>query len=141
MPEEHALRQLSLQWKRARLVQDQAGTRGLVGTIFELDSQSRRPLHVLLRGTNFQIKVWEALLAIPPASVVSYEALAHMAGNSLATRAVAHAVAQNPVPVLIPCHRVIRKLGHFGEYRYGSPRKRALIGWEQAHADAPAFAA
>jgi AraC family transcriptional regulator of adaptative response/methylated-DNA-[protein]-cysteine methyltransferase len=140
-PEEHALGQLSLQWKHAKLVQDQAGTRDLVGTIFELESQPRRPLHVLLRGTNFQIKVWEALLAIPPASVVSYQVLARMAGNPLGTRAVAHAVARNPVPVLIPCHRVIRKLGDFGEYRYGSPRKRALIGWEQAKADARVLAA
>ena len=141
MPEERALDQLSLQWKRAEVIEDQAGTHDLVSTIFELDSQPRRPLHVLLRGTNFQIKVWEALLEIPPASVVSYEALARMAGNPLATRAVAHAVSRNPVPVLIPCHRVIRKLGGFGEYRYGAPRKRALIGWEQALVDAPALAA
>ena len=100
-----------------------------------------QPLHVLLHGTNFQIKVWEALLAIPAASVVSYEGLARLAGNPFATRAVAHAVARNPVPVLIPCHRVIRKLGEFGEYRYGSPRKRALLGWEQAKVDASAVAA
>jgi AraC family transcriptional regulator of adaptative response/methylated-DNA-[protein]-cysteine methyltransferase len=139
--EVQALDQLSLQWKRARITRDEVGTRDLAGAIFQLDSLPRRPLHVLLRGTNFQIKVWEALLAIPPASVVSYEGLARMAGKPLATRAVAHAVAQNPIPVLIPCHRVIRKLGDFGEYRYGSPRKRALLGWEQARADARALVA
>jgi AraC family transcriptional regulator of adaptative response/methylated-DNA-[protein]-cysteine methyltransferase len=64
-----------------------------------------------------------------------------MAGNARATRPVAHAVARNPVPVLIPCHRVIRKLGGFGEYRYGSPRKLALLGWEQARADARSLVA
>jgi AraC family transcriptional regulator of adaptative response/methylated-DNA-[protein]-cysteine methyltransferase len=140
-PEERALDQLSLEWNRANITRDQVGTRDLVGAIFELSSRPRRPLDVLLRGTNFQIKVWEALLAIPPASVVSYEGLAQLIGNPLATRAVAHAVAQNPVPVLIPCHRVIRKLGGFGEYRYGSPRKRALLGWEQARTAAPALVA
>lgn len=140
-PEQPALDQLSIQWKRANLTRDQAGTRDLVGSIFELGATPRRPLHVLLRGTNFQIKVWEALLAIPAGSVVSYEGLARMAGNPRSTRAVARAVAQNPVPVLIPCHRVIRKLGDFGEYRYGSPRKLALLGWEQARAEAPALAA
>jgi AraC family transcriptional regulator of adaptative response/methylated-DNA-[protein]-cysteine methyltransferase len=140
-PEEQALDQLSRDWRSANITRDQSGTRDLVGAIFELDSVPPRPLHVLLRGTNFQIKVWEALLAIPPANVISYEGLARMTGNPLATRAVAHAVAQNPVPVLIPCHRVIRKLGAFGEYRYGSTRKRALLGWEQAKAGARVWAA
>jgi AraC family transcriptional regulator of adaptative response/methylated-DNA-[protein]-cysteine methyltransferase len=85
-----------------------------------------------LRGTNFQIKVWEALLRIPPGSLVSYADLAGAVGQPRAHRAVASAVARNPVGFLIPCHRVIRQSGRFGEYRWGTERKQAMIGWEAA---------
>jgi AraC family transcriptional regulator of adaptative response/methylated-DNA-[protein]-cysteine methyltransferase len=85
-----------------------------------------------LRGTNFQIKVWEALLRIPPGSLVSYGDLAGAVGQPRAHRAVASAVARNPVAFLIPCHRVIRQSGRFGEYRWGTERKQAMIGWEAA---------
>ena len=121
-------------WRQATIIEDDRASAGLVESIFSLGRQPGAPLHVLLRGTNFQIKVWEALLRIPPGNVVSYGELAVVAGSPLAIRAVGHAVARNPVPVLIPCHRVIRKLGVFGEYRYGPARKRALLGWEQAGA-------
>ncbi|HKQ29883.1 MAG TPA: MGMT family protein, partial [Burkholderiales bacterium] len=87
-------------------------------------------LHVFLRGTNFQIKVWEALLRIPPGHVASYEDLAASIGVPSATRAVASAVARNTIGYLIPCHRVIRKSGVIGEYRWGAVRKRALLAWE-----------
>jgi AraC family transcriptional regulator of adaptative response/methylated-DNA-[protein]-cysteine methyltransferase len=87
-------------------------------------------LRLHLRGTNFQIKVWEALLRIPPGSVTTYGGIADQVGRPGATRAVGSAVGRNPVAVLIPCHRVIRKLGEFGGYRYGSARKKALLGWE-----------
>jgi AraC family transcriptional regulator of adaptative response/methylated-DNA-[protein]-cysteine methyltransferase len=76
--------------------------------------------------------VWEALLRIPSGRVVSYEDLAARIAAPTATRAVASAIARNPVAVLIPCHRVIRKSGVFGEYRWGSARKKALLGWEVA---------
>jgi AraC family transcriptional regulator of adaptative response/methylated-DNA-[protein]-cysteine methyltransferase len=85
-----------------------------------------------LRGTNFQIKVWEALLRIPPGSLVSYADLASAVARPRAHRAVASAVAGNPVAFLIPCHRVIRQSGRFGEYRWGAERKQAMIGWEAA---------
>jgi AraC family transcriptional regulator of adaptative response/methylated-DNA-[protein]-cysteine methyltransferase len=84
-----------------------------------------------LNGTNFQIKVWEALLQIPPGAVVSYEDIADRIGMPSASRAVSNAVAQNPIPVVIPCHRVIRKAGEFGGYHYGTARKKALLGWKQ----------
>ncbi len=87
-------------------------------------------LHV--RGTNFQIKVWEALLRIPPGGVVSYEDLARHIQAPRAVRAVANAVAHNPVAWLIPCHRVIRKSGALGGYRWGETRKKALLAWEAA---------
>jgi AraC family transcriptional regulator of adaptative response/methylated-DNA-[protein]-cysteine methyltransferase len=85
-----------------------------------------------LQGTNFQLKVWEALLCIPSGQMVTYEDLAITIGKPSAARAVGSAVGQNPVPVLIPCHRVIHKLGDFGNYRYGSARKKALLGYEMA---------
>ena len=122
-------------WREAEIVEDHAATAPLVESIFRLGQAPHIPIHVLLRGTNFQIKVWEALLRIPPGSAMTYEEIAAGIGNPRAVRAVGSAVARNPIPVLIPCHRVIRKLGEFGSYRYGSVRKRALIGWELARSE------
>jgi AraC family transcriptional regulator, regulatory protein of adaptative response / methylated-DNA-[protein]-cysteine methyltransferase len=130
-----AVDELYSSWRAAEIVEDHAATAGFVESIFALGTDPRRRLHVLLRGTNFQIKVWEALLRIPDGGVATYEEIAALTGNPLAVRAVAHAVARNPVPLLIPCHRVIRKLGDFGEYRYGAARKKALLGWEMAQAE------
>jgi len=90
------------------------------------------PLPVLLAGTNFQLKVWEALLRVPSGGLCSYADLAGSMGRPTATRAVASAVAANHLAYLIPCHRVIRSMGSFGEYRWGAVRKRAMVGWEQA---------
>ena len=89
-----------------------------------------KPVHLLLKGTNFQVKVWEALLKIPEGSVVSYNDVAALIEQPTATRAVAGAVAKNPVAYLIPCHRVIRKMGAIHNYRWGASRKKAMIGWE-----------
>ncbi len=89
-------------------------------------------LHLLLRGTNFQIKVWEALLRIPFGALVSYETVAEKIGSPGATRAVGSAVGRNHIAFIIPCHRVIRKIGTTGRYRWGIFRKQAMIGWEQA---------
>jgi AraC family transcriptional regulator of adaptative response/methylated-DNA-[protein]-cysteine methyltransferase len=93
---------------------------------------STDPLPVLLSGTNFQLKVWEALLRVPPGGLCSYSDLAASMGRPTATRAVASAVASNHIAYLIPCHRVIRAMGSFGRYRWGAARKRAIVGWEQA---------
>jgi len=90
------------------------------------------PLPVLLAGTNFQLKVWEALLRVPAGGLCSYADLAGVMGRPTATRAVASAVAANHIAYLIPCHRVIRSMGAFGQYRWGATRKRAIVGWEQA---------
>jgi AraC family transcriptional regulator of adaptative response/methylated-DNA-[protein]-cysteine methyltransferase len=125
-----ALDELVSYWHHASVTEDSYATAPIIQSIFELGQRSGGPLHVFLRGTNFQLKVWEALLRIPMGSVTNYEEIAAQIGSPRASRAVGSAVACNPVPILIPCHRVIRKLGGFGEYRYGSPRKRALLGWE-----------
>ena len=104
----------------------------MIEPIFDLAKRADTPLRLHLRGSNFQIKVWEALLRIPPGSVTTYEAIAAGIGQPTAARAVGNAVGHNPVAVLIPCHRVIRKLGGFGNYRYGAVRKQALLGWEMS---------
>jgi AraC family transcriptional regulator of adaptative response/methylated-DNA-[protein]-cysteine methyltransferase len=83
-------------------------------------------------GTNFQIKVWEALLRIPPGAVISYEDLARRVGKPSAARAVGSAVGRNPISFLIPCHRAIRKMGITGDYHWGAARKKAILAWEAA---------
>lgn len=90
------------------------------------------PVHVWVRGSNFQIKVWEALLRVPPGELVSYGDLARAIGSPHAARAVGTAVGANPVAVLIPCHRVIRASGDLGDYRWGLERKATLIARERA---------
>lgn len=90
------------------------------------------PLAVLLKGSPLQLKVWEALLRIPPGCVASYSGVARLAGAPQAPRAVASAVAQNALAWLIPCHRVIRSTGVLGEYRWGAVRKLALFAAERA---------
>ena len=96
------------------------------------NEHSPGPFHLHLHGTNFQLKVWEALLRIPAGNAVAYEDIAEYIGKPKAVRAVANAVANNPVAFLIPCHRVIRKVGEFGGYRSGTARKKAILGWEGA---------
>jgi AraC family transcriptional regulator of adaptative response/methylated-DNA-[protein]-cysteine methyltransferase len=120
-------------WEQAGLQQDESQTARIVQRIIlSLAGSEAGPLSLYLRGTNFQIKVWEALLHIPPGAVVSYEDIATYLGMPGASRAVGNAVSSNPIPVLIPCHRVIRKAGEFGGYRWGTARKKALLGWELA---------
>ena len=99
------------------------------------DWSGTEPVRLHLRGSPFQLKVWEALLRIPPAALASYGDVAAAIGRPEASRAVAGAIGANPVAVLIPCHRVIRASGHLGGYAWGVARKRALIGREAASRD------
>lgn len=96
-----------------------------------LDGAATRP-NVHIFGTNFQLKVWQALLLIPESTLVTYDQLATAAGSPKGVRAVASAVAKNPVACIIPCHRVIRKTGAFNQYRWGATRKKMLIAHEAA---------
>jgi len=116
-------------WKQAQMVEDHRYTASLVEPIFDLGYRGK-PLSVHLRGTNFQLKTWEALLQIPAGAVTTYEGIASRIGKPAATRAVGTAIGHNPIAVLIPCHRVIRKVGDFGNYRYGAIRKKALLARE-----------
>jgi AraC family transcriptional regulator of adaptative response/methylated-DNA-[protein]-cysteine methyltransferase len=134
------IEELRRSWPRAHLSRDQGATEALVSTIFD-PAHRGKPLHLWVRGSNFQIKVWEALLRIAPGELVSYEQLARAVGHPRASRAVGAAVGSNPVAVLIPCHRVIRKAGDFGGYRWGLTRKRALVGREAAARDIGSTAA
>ncbi len=131
--EGEALDRLAADWPEAKMIEDYRTTAPLVEPIFDLTRRGYAPLRLHLRGTNFQLKVWEALLRIPPGAVTSYQALAAQAGRPGASRAVGTALGRNPVAVLIPCHRVIRKLGEFGDYRYGAARKKALLLRETAY--------
>jgi AraC family transcriptional regulator of adaptative response/methylated-DNA-[protein]-cysteine methyltransferase len=130
-----ALATLSQGWPRAMLAKAEGESAGWVEAIFSGGKVSS-PLPVHLSGTNFQLKVWEALLNIPTGQVTNYKTLAAGIGLPGASRAVGTAIGHNPVAVLIPCHRVIRKVGGFGKYRYGESRKQALLGWEAARAQA-----
>jgi AraC family transcriptional regulator of adaptative response/methylated-DNA-[protein]-cysteine methyltransferase len=125
------------EWKEARMIEDYRSTAALVGPIFDLRYNTRiKPLNLHLRGTNFQLKVWEALLGIPAGTVTTYESIASRIGKPNAVRAVGTAVGHNPIAVLIPCHRVIRKVGEFGNYRYGALMKKALLAREFASVQA-----
>ena len=112
---------------------DQAHARQLAGTIFNAAAQTQ-PLHLMLRGSNFQIKVWEALLDVAAGSTVSYGQLAKKLGMPGAQRAVGSTIAKNRIALLIPCHRVIRESGDSGHYYWGDDRKAALLAWEAARA-------
>lgn len=118
-------------WKRAKITEDYASSAPLITRIFS-GLQSDSPIKLQLRGTNFQIKVWEALLKIPIGALTTYEQIAAQIGRPAALRAVGTAVGHNPIAYLIPCHRVIRKTGEFGNYRYGSARKKVILAHEFA---------
>ncbi len=133
--EEAALAGLRARWRKAVLVHDPASTGAVVERLFRPAGRPAGPMALYLSGTNFQIKVWEALLRIPAGSVVTYADIAVAIGMPDAARAVGSAVGSNPIAVIIPCHRVIRKDGSFGDYHWGSARKKALLGWEFAGAD------
>jgi AraC family transcriptional regulator of adaptative response/methylated-DNA-[protein]-cysteine methyltransferase len=119
------------QWPLATVRMNQLRASATANRVFH---PTRAPERLLLdlRGSNFQIKVWEALLRIPMGTLVSYGDVAAAIGKPTAHRSVATAVAHNPVSFLIPCHRVIRHSGVVGDYRWGAERKRAMVAWEAA---------
>lgn len=122
-----SLAHFSKRFATFNLVQNDKKIMRLAQNIFEKGKAAPLTLH----GTPFQLTVWNALLEIPYGSTVSYEAVAQMIGQPTAIRAVASAIAKNPVSVLVPCHRVVPKSGGIGNYAWGAERKKALIEWEQ----------
>ena len=129
-----ALLELGAEWPQACLEEAPRTTLPIARGLFACMDNDSPNVDLHVRGTNFQIKVWEALLRIPPGTVVCYEDIARRIHSPGAVRAVANAVASNPVAYLIPCHRVIRKSGMPGGYRWGETRKKALLAWEATRA-------
>ena len=124
-----ALAELEDEWPGANIVRDTAGTRDAATTAFGAGGHS---LDLYVKGTNFQVKVWEALIAIPPGDVLAYGDVARAIGQQNASRAVGTAIGSNPIAWIIPCHRVIRASGDIGGYRWSPERKRAMLAWEAA---------
>ncbi len=126
----------SNRWPLAKLVHKPSLTQRYVKAIFHSHGYSEN-LKLLVRGTDFQIKVWQALLGIPYGNVASFQQIARSIGQPEAVRAVGGAVSANTILYLIPCHRIITQSGDVGDYNYGRARKQAMIGWEMAHSGPP----
>ncbi|MES9858455.1 MAG: methylated-DNA--[protein]-cysteine S-methyltransferase [Sedimenticola sp.] len=130
---ESALQGLKSLWTNADFKEDAEQCAALIKQAFSLECDNRQGIKLLVRGTNFQVKVWQALLNIPQGYLMTYRNIATSIDSPNASRAVGSALAKNPVAYLIPCHRVIRSSGIIGEYHWGRDRKRAMIAWEAAH--------
>lgn len=127
--------ELNERWPNAELTRDDEET-GLTATRLFAGDPAANPQRLLVHGTNFQIAVWRALLAIPQGEVTTYSRIAEAIGRPKAVRAVGNAVGANPIAFLIPCHRVLRQVGALGGYRWGAERKQALLAWETARQEA-----
>ncbi len=129
----NVIRQLHEAWPKAEFAEATDRMDSVAERIFgHHNTDASEPLHLHVKGTNFQVNVWQALLAIPSGRLVSYQDIATGIDKPKAVRAVASAVAVNPIAYLIPCHRVIAKSGRIHKYRWGTVRKKAIIGWEAA---------
>lgn len=133
----YELEKMKEHWNNSLFHQDQHLTQSFVEKIF-LPNQAttQEKIHLFVKGTNFQIKVWEALLKLPLGNVTTYQNIATQIQNPKAMQAVGSAVGSNHIAYLIPCHRVIRKDGVLGEYRWNATRKKSIIGWEMATVEA-----
>ncbi len=131
----YALEEMKGSWSNSIFHQDQHLTQSFIDAVFH--PRAGQKLHVFVKGTNFQVKVWEALLRIPAGSLTTYQEIASKIHHPKAQQAVGSAVGSNNIAYLIPCHRVIRKDGILGEYRWSAARKKSIIGWEMARFDTP----
>ena len=128
------LENLKMHWHNSVFHENATLTGDFINQIFHYDAHAKK-LHLFVKGTNFQVKVWEALLRIPMGDVTTYQNIASVIQNPNAVQAVGSAVGSNHIAYLIPCHRVIRKDGILGEYRWDAIRKKSIIGWEMAKFD------
>lgn len=128
-----AIEELREGWPEADFRRDDQAAAHLAGQIFKTEAGTAkgRSIRAFVKGTPFQVRVWRALLSVPRGHLTTYGRLAEAIGHPDAARAVGSAVGQNSLAFLIPCHRVIRETGIIGEYRWGRPRKRAMLAWEQ----------
>jgi O-6-methylguanine DNA methyltransferase len=131
--ERAALDDMTRRWPGARLEHDQGETAPYVARIFSPGMwRPDRPLKVVMIGTDFQVRVWEALLRIPLGQASTYADVARAIGQPTASRAVGAAVGRNPISFVVPCHRALGKSGALTGYHWGITRKRAMLGWETA---------
>ena len=129
---ETALGNLKLKFPNASFFEEHNDLQKNALSIFDKDWTELNTVKLHLKGTDFQLKVWESLLTIPMGKLSTYGNLAGKIGHSKASRAVGTAIGSNPVAFLIPCHRVIQSSGNLGGYRWGSDRKQMMIGWESS---------
>lgn len=127
---EKAFGELKQKFPNASFTEQQDALQKNALSIFDKDWTKLNTIKLHLKGTDFQLKVWESLLTIPMGKLSTYGSLAEKIGNPKASRAVGTAIGSNPVAFLIPCHRVIQATGHLGGYRWGSDRKQLIVGWE-----------
>ena len=128
---EGALADMKRRWPKAAFAEDQAATAGFVSRSFDAEAwQPGQKLKVVLIGTDFEVRVWQALLKIPPGRVTTYGGIAEQLGMPKAARAVGAAVGRNPLSFVVPCHRVVGKSGALTGYHWGLTRKQAILGWE-----------
>jgi len=129
--ERATLADMQRRWPRAHYVEDAEHTAPIAQRVFDSKQwRSQQPLRVVLIGTDWEVRVWEALLQIPMGRLTSYSGLAGKVRNPAAARAVGAAVGKNPIAFVVPCHRVIGKAGVLTGYHWGITRKRAMLGWE-----------
>lgn len=129
--EKAALEDMTSRWPNATYVEDMAATSPYAARIFDPSRwTSDKPLQVVMIGTDFQIRVWNALLKIPMGTARSYSSIADEIGSPRASRAVGAAVGANPLSFVVPCHRAVGKSGALTGYHWGLTRKRAILGWE-----------
>ncbi len=126
-----AFEDMRRRWPKADYVRDDAGAVPHVARAFDPDAwKEGRPMRIVLIGTDFEVRVWQALLEIPVGRATTYSAIAHGLGAPKASRAVGAAVGRNPISFVVPCHRVVGKSGALTGYHWGLTRKRAMLGWE-----------
>jgi AraC family transcriptional regulator of adaptative response/methylated-DNA-[protein]-cysteine methyltransferase len=130
-----ALKAAQDNWPLSRFVNDQAASELIAQQVFAI-SPKKKPLRLLLRGTNFQVQVWAALMRIPSGAIVSYGDIAKSIGQPGASRAVGEALAHNLLAYVVPCHRVLRSTGLFKAYKWQPTRRHALLAWEAARSNA-----
>jgi AraC family transcriptional regulator, regulatory protein of adaptative response / methylated-DNA-[protein]-cysteine methyltransferase len=132
-----ALQDMTRRWPKAAYREDAAATAPFAARVFETAHwRPEKPVRLVLIGTDFEVRVWQALLRIPMGRAVSYADIARHLGQPTASRAVGSAVGRNPISFAVPCHRVMRGDGQLAGYHWGLTRKRALIGWETGRVQA-----
>ncbi|GAB3748920.1 methylated-DNA--[protein]-cysteine S-methyltransferase [Spirosoma pomorum] len=130
--QEAAFLGLQAKFPNARFVREADAMHTAALAVFKHGGEDPGSVRLHLKGTPFQLKVWEALLNVPAGQLATYANIASKTANPAAYRAVGTAIGSNPVAFLIPCHRVIKATGDLGNYHWGSARKEAIIGWESA---------